>query len=189
MMSTPKGSIPTAGSTAGAPADTAPRASGDGNKWRESWTAEQEIVPPRPEQAAPDAAIRLQKTKATRRSRPRRIPGSADALLMLTKCPVVATPIPRHHVERRGPDGSRIILDRATSEQFVVYSPRLVPEFRAGHHAGLWYLRRASEPGATPSSAGYPSARAAVQALLAGQWRAVRSPSRSAGKRIRVIWS
>jgi hypothetical protein len=188
-MSTPKGSIPTAGSSADAPADTAPRASGDGNKWRESWTAEQEIVPPRPEQAAPDAATRLQKTKATRRSRPRRIPGSADALLMLTKCPVVATLIPRHHVERPGPDGSRMILDRATNEQFVVYSPRLVPEFRAGHHAGLWYLRRVTEPGTTPSSAGYPSARAATQALLAGQWRAGRSRTRSGGKRIRVIWS
>jgi hypothetical protein len=188
-MSTPNGSIPTAGSTAGSAADAGPCASGDGNKWREFWTAEQEIVPPRPEQAAPDPAIRLQKTNANRRSRPRRIPGSANALLMLTKCPVVATPIPRHHVERRGPDGSRMILDRATSEQFVVYVPRLVPEFRAGHHAGLWYFRRVTEPGTTPSSAGYPSARAAVQALLAGQWRAIRSRSRSAGKRIRVIWS
>ena len=188
-MSTPNGSIPTANGAAGAPADTTPCAGGDGNRRREFWTPEQEIVPPQPEQVAPDAASRLQKTKATRRSRPRRIPGSADALSMLTKCPVVATPIPRHHVERRGPDGSRMILDRATSEQFVVYSPRLVPEFRAGHHAGLWYLRRVTEPGTTPSSAGYPSARAAMQALLAGQWGAVRSRSRSAGKRIRVIWS
>ena len=57
---------------------------------------------------------------------------------MLTKCPVFATPA-RHHVERRGPDGSRLVTDRAMSERFVVYLPRRVAEFGAGHRAGLWY--------------------------------------------------
>jgi hypothetical protein len=107
---------------------------------------------------------------------------------MLTLRPVFATPVPRHHVEPRGPDGSRLVHDRATNERFVVYSPRLVHEFRAGHRAGLWYLRPIAELDTTPRSAGFPSAHAAVEALRAGTWRASRSRRQSAGKPCRVIW-
>jgi hypothetical protein len=107
---------------------------------------------------------------------------------MLTLRPVFATPVPRHHVEPRGPDGSRLVHDRATNERFVVYSPRLVPEFRGGHRAGLWYLRPIAELGAKPRSAGFPSVSAAVDALLAGNWRASRPRRQPAGKPCRVIW-
>lgn len=107
---------------------------------------------------------------------------------MLTLRPVIATPVPRHHVERRGPDGSRLVHDRATNQWFVVYSPRLVPEFRAGHKAGRWYLRPVTEFGTTPRSEGFASALAAVEALRADNWRPSAAGRRPAGKRCRVIW-
>jgi hypothetical protein len=53
----------------------------------------------------------------------------------------------------------------------VVYSPRFVYQFRAGHHAGLWYLRPARDAGATPRSKGFHTAQAAVEALRGGVWR------------------
>ncbi len=130
----------------------------------------------------------IKKSKGARRHWPPRIPGSREALNMLMLRPVFATPVPRHHVEPRGPDGSRLVHDRATNERFVVYSPRLVHEFRAGHHAGLWYLRPIAQRGATPTSAGFPSVRAAVEALHAGNWKASRSRSKPAAKPCRIIW-
>ena len=105
-----------------------------------------------------------------------RVPGSRHALSMLTKCPVFATPVPRHHVERRAPDGSRLVMDRATSERFVVYLPRRVAEFGAGHRAGLWYLRSVTEVGDHATQRGLPvgSCRRAGTASrqLAGRPRA-----------------
>ena len=77
---------------------------------------------------------------------------------MLTLRPVFTTPVPRHHVESRAADGALVVHDRATSEQFVVYSPRFVDQFRAGHHAGLWYMRPARDVGATPRSRGFRTA-------------------------------
>jgi hypothetical protein len=83
------------------------------------------------------------------------------------------------------------VHDRATSERFVVYSPRFVDEFRAGHHAGLWYLRATTNVGVTPQSAGFPTVRAAVDALRTGQWGPshLRPDHRRPGKRCRVMWS
>ena len=122
---------------------------------------------------------------------PPRYPGSAEALNMLTLRPVFTTPVPRHHVESRAPDGSRLVHDRATSERFVVYSPRFVDQFKAGHRAGLWYLRPSTDVEATPRSVGFPTALAAVEAVRAGEWRLSRShPDRDRpGKPCRVIWS
>lgn len=130
------------------------------------------------------------KSKTPRRRRTRHS-GSAGALKMLTLHPVFAIPVPRHHVEPRGPDGSRLVHDRATSELFVVYSPRFVDQFRAGHHSGLWYLRATSDVGATPRSVGFATARAAVEAVRAGQWKLANSHADQshAGRRCRVIWS
>jgi hypothetical protein len=110
---------------------------------------------------------------------------------MLTLRPVFATSVPRHHVESRAADGSRLIHDRATSEQFVVYSPRFVDQFRAGHHAGLWYLRGSTDVGTTPRSAGFATLRAAVLALRTGDWRlSHRRPEHNrARKSCRIIWS
>jgi hypothetical protein len=61
-----------------------------------------------------------------------------------------------------------LVHDRATSDKFVVYSPRFVQQFHAGYHAGLWYLRRVMDRETTPRSVGFPTARAAVEALRAG---------------------
>jgi hypothetical protein len=161
------------------------------NRRAESSILHGEIVPPRPEPAEPLASARHHKRKKSKARWPPRYPGCAAALSMLTLRPVFATPVPRHHVERKAPDGSRQVYDRAASERFVVYSPRFVYQFRAGHHAGLWYLRPLTDVGAIPRSVGFPTARAAVEALRAGDWR----PSRSSPYRdrhpkpCRVSWS
>jgi hypothetical protein len=110
---------------------------------------------------------------------------------MLTLRPVFATPVPRHHIESRAPDGSRLVHDRATSEWFVVYSPRFVDQFKAGHRAGLWYLRPSADVEGTPRSVGFSTVRAAVEAVRAGDWSLSRSrPDRERpGKPCSVIWS
>ena len=110
---------------------------------------------------------------------------------MLTLRPVFTTPVPRHHVEPRAADGALVVYDRATSEQFVVYSPRFVYQFRAGHHAGLWYLRPQRDAGATPRSKGFHTAQAAVDALRGGAWRLPDAKGRMArrGTSCRISWS
>ena len=133
----------------------------------------------------------MAKSKPARPAWPARIPGCTEALTMLALRPVFATPVPRHHVEPRTADGSRLVHDRATSEQFVVYSPRFVDQFRAGHRTGLWYLRAATDVGTKPRSVGFATARAAVLALRTGIWRLSHSrPDHSpARKPCRIIWS
>jgi hypothetical protein len=150
-----------------------------------------EIVPPRPEPAGPVTRARHHRSKLAKARWPPRYPGCAEALNMLTLRPVFATPVPRHHVAPKAPDGSRLVYDRATNERFVVYLPRFVNQFRVGHHAGLWYVRRLTDVGATPRSGGFPTARAAVEALRAGLWRPLRSsPYRDRPpKPCRIIWS
>jgi hypothetical protein len=110
---------------------------------------------------------------------------------MLTLRPVSTMPVPRHHIESRAPDGSRLVHDRATSERFVVYSPRFDDQFKAGHRAGLWYLRPSTDVEATPRSVGFATALAAVEAVRAGEWKLFRArPDRDRpGKPCRVIWS
>jgi hypothetical protein len=110
---------------------------------------------------------------------------------MLTLRPVFTTPVPRHHVEPRAADGALMVHDRATSDQFVVYSPRFVYEFRGGHHAGLWYLRHATDVGATPQSAGFRTAQAAVEALRGGGWRLPGAKTRvhDRATNCRIRWS
>ena len=110
---------------------------------------------------------------------------------MLTLRPVFTTPVPRHHVEPRAADGTLVVHDRATNEQFVVYSPRFVYQFRAGHHAGLWYLRPARDAGATPRSKAFHTAQAAVEALRGGVWRLQDAKGRIArrGTSCRISWS
>jgi hypothetical protein len=148
---------------------------------------------PRPCLPAPDTAL-PSLSQNCRKSRVRRqltIPGSAEALSMLTLLPVFTTPVPRHHIEPRAVDGSLMIHDRATSDQFVVYSPRFVSQFRAGHRAGLWYLRPATDVGVAPQSAGFRSAEAAVEALRGGAWRPQSAKTRVHDRATvcRVRWS
>jgi hypothetical protein len=141
--------------------------------------------------AEPATAVRSRKGNTSRPRWPPAYPGSAEALCLLTLRPVFATPVPRHHVAPRAPDGKLVVDDRATGEQFVVYSPRFIFQFRAGHHAGRWYLRPADDVGTAPQSVGFPAPHAALEALRAGGWRLPHS--RGDRKRncspCRVIWS
>jgi hypothetical protein len=132
-----------------------------------------------------------QSCKNARRRRQRTYPGSAEALSMLTLRPVFTAPVPRHHVEPRAADGALVVHDRATSDQFVVYSPRFVYQFRAGHHAGLWYLRPATDVGVTPRSAGFRTAQAAIEALRDGGWRlpGAKTPGHHRANNCRIRWS
>lgn len=149
------------------------------------------LPPPRllPQDRA--AAAQSQECKTSSRRKRRTYPGSAEALSMLTLRPVFTTPVPRHHVEPRAADGTLVVHDRATNEQFVVYSPRFVYQFRAGHHAGLWYLRPVRDDGATPRSKGFHTAQAAVEALRGGVWRLPDAKGRMArrGTSCRISWS
>ncbi len=149
-----------------------------------------EIMAPS-EPGSPERRDLSRKSRPSTLRWPARYPGCVEALKMLTLRPVLATPLPRHHVEPRAVDGSRLVHDRATSERFVVYSPRFVEEFRAGHRAGLWYLRTTNDLGTAPRSKGFSTAGGAVDALRAGVWRVSRShpePNR-ARKPFRVRWS
>jgi hypothetical protein len=102
---------------------------------------------------------------------------------------IFAMPVPRHHVEPRAPDGSRLVHDRATNQRFVVYSPRFVYQFRAGHRAGRWYLRLTTDAGTAPRSVEFPTALDAILALRAGDWRLSHPRRHRPAKRCRVIWS
>jgi hypothetical protein len=138
-----------------------------------------------------DTAVRPQKRKASRQRSHRTYPGSIEMLAMLTLRPVFATPVPRYHVEPRAADGAILVHDRATSEQFVVYLPRFVSQFQAGHQARLWYLRLVTDIGVTPRSAGFPTAHAAVEALRAGVWSVPRANRTGDPRRTRckIKWS
>jgi hypothetical protein len=141
--------------------------------------------------AEPVMTVRSRKSERVERRGSPAYPGSAEALSLLTLHPVFATPVPRHHIEPRAPDGTRWVHDRATSEQFAVYSPRFVIQFRAGHRSGLWYLRPATDLGITPRSVGFRTRLAAVEALRAGGWMPGRSIPECERRRrpCRIIWS
>jgi hypothetical protein len=151
-----------------------PESSGQGRKSEnvlEPSATSGQRTSPRTTSPGASAAARARKDKKTRPRWPPVVPGSAAALALLTLRPVGATPVPRHHIAPRAADGARRIHDRATSEQFVVYSPRFISQFQAGHQAGLWYLRLAADRGSTPRSVGFRTSRAAVEALGTGRWR------------------
>ncbi len=121
----------------------------------------------------------------------RPVPPSASvyALAMLTRQPVYSAPVPRFHIESRVVDASLLVADRASGERFQVYTPRFVSQFRAGHRAGLWYVRRTTDVEITPRSPGFATARDAVEALRAGSW-SLSAPSRERRRgSYRVYWS
>ena len=120
--------------------------------------------------AGPAASLRPEMIETIKRRRHQKCRGCEATMAMLTLRPVFATPIARHHVEPRSPDGTLTVHDRATNDRFLVYSPRFDHQFRAGHKAGKWYLRRLTDLGAAPRSPAFPAAAAAVKALQAGRW-------------------
>jgi hypothetical protein len=106
---------------------------------------------------------------------------------MLTRLPIFAAHVPEVHIGPRGTDGSILVVDRASDRRFLVYTPRLDSQFRAGYRAGLWYLRTSGDVEPSPRSPGFPTAAAAIDTL-----RLSRSlPPRGVSPRplCRVIWS
>jgi hypothetical protein len=139
--------------------------------------------------APPASTARVEMSQAGKRRRQRKARECQAAMTLLTLRPVFATPVPRLHVEPKAPDGTLLIHDRATSDSFVVYSPRFHRQFHAGHHAGKWYLRPLQDLGAAPCSPAFPAAGLAVDALRTGRWRTSAETSFTSRKRPRVIWS
>jgi hypothetical protein len=114
---------------------------------------------------------------------------SAHALAMLARQPVFMASLPRFHVVPRGIDGTLLVVDRASDEQFAVYTPRFTPQFRAGHLYGHWYLRPMDEVGPAPRSPAFRTAKEAVDAICARRRGPSTSPVEPRHARIRVIWS
>jgi hypothetical protein len=135
------------------------------------------------------AAERRDVAKTVKRRYQRRFRGCQAAIAMLTLRPVFTTPIPRHRVEPKAPDGTLIIHDRTTHDSFVIYSPRFVHQFHAGHQAGKWYLRPLTDLGPAPCSQAFPAAGLAVNALRAGRWSIAAETCCRSRTSPRVIWS
>jgi hypothetical protein len=119
-------------------------------------------------QDSENSSHRPNATPAKKWRRPR-YPCSAQALALLTLHPVQTSAVPLLHIGTRAPNGTLMVYDRASGRRFVVYSPRFIHEFRAGHRTGLWYFRSATNVEPDPQSQGYTTARAALEALRLGQ--------------------
>jgi hypothetical protein len=106
---------------------------------------------------------------------------------MLTRQPISAVPVPQVHIGPRGADGSILVDDRASVRRFLVYTPRLDSQFRAGYRAGLWYVRTSGDVEPLPRSRGFPTAVAAIATLRFPQ----SLPPQAVSPRPlrRVIWS
>ena len=106
---------------------------------------------------------------------------------MLTRQPIFADPVPQVHIGPRGADGSILVDDRASDRRFLVYTPRLDSQFRAGHRAGLWYVRTPGDVEPSPRSPGFSHCRRGHRYTSAPP----EPPPRAASPRTlcRVIWS
>jgi hypothetical protein len=129
----------------------------------------------RPSEPGTAGQSRDRKRVKPRRSSPG--PASWRALTMLLQWPVYAVPAPRLHVGPRTPGGTRIVSDRTSGEQFVLYTPRFDHQFHSGHRAGRWYLRPVKDVGAAPRSWSFSSAGATIDALRDGRWSLPAPPS------------
>jgi hypothetical protein len=106
---------------------------------------------------------------------------------MLTRQPIFAAPVLQVHVSPRGADGSIQVDDRASDRRFVVYTPRLESQFRAGYRAGQWYVRTPGDVEPSPRSPGFPTPVAAIDMLRSP--RSLTPRAASPGPRSRVFWS
>jgi hypothetical protein len=127
---------------------------------------------------------------ATRKpSRRPKAPTSARDLAMLNTAPLGGFALPRLHVEPRRADGGLRVLDRPSGTHVLVYTPRHTCQFNAGHRAGRWYVRSLTHVGGEPQSPGFDTARAAVEAVGRGDWRARPArPVAASPAPLRVIW-
>jgi hypothetical protein len=117
-----------------------------------------------------ESQVRSTDSKPTKGRGPAPRSSSVHALVMLTRQPVNAAPVPRFHISPRVVDASLLLTDRASGEQFLVYTPRFISQFRAGHRTGLWYVRRRTDLGVAPRSSGFETTRDAVEALRTESW-------------------
>ncbi len=139
--------------------------------------------------ASPASTARINTSKTSKRRGQRKVRECQAAMTLLALRPVFATPVPRLHVGPKAPDGTLLIHDRATSDSFVVYSPRFDRQFLAGHHAGKWYLRPLKDLGVAPRSPAFPAAGLAVDALRTERWSTSAEATFTSRERPRVIWS
>lgn len=118
------------------------------------------------------------------------VPTSARDLAMLRTAPLGGFALPRLHVEPRQADGGLRVLDRPSGTHVLIYTPRHLGQFRAGHRAGRWYVRSLTHVGGQPQSLDFDTARAAVEAVGRGAWkpRPTRAAAASSAPRLRVIW-
>jgi hypothetical protein len=114
---------------------------------------------------------------------------SMRAPSLLTQQSVFAPTLPRFHVKPKWVDGTLMVYDRASDEEFRVYTPRFASQFLTGHRYGLWYLRIAGDVGLAPRSHGFPTPGDAIEALQSGCWRPSTPPPDRPHARCRVIWS
>jgi hypothetical protein len=107
---------------------------------------------------------------------------------MLTLLPLHAAAVPRVHVGSRQPDGALRVFDRPTGQELLVYTPRFTAQFRAGHRAGLWYVRPLIYVGVGPQSQAFVTARRAIEAVSAGRWSLALAACIRSRPLPRVIW-
>jgi hypothetical protein len=108
---------------------------------------------------------------------------------MLTHQPLCPTSVPRFHIKSSGVDSTLFVVDRVSGEQYQVYTPSFVSQFRAGYRAGLWYVRRTTDVEITPRSEGFATASDAVEGLRASSW-SLSAPARDRRPGCcRVYWS
>jgi hypothetical protein len=129
---------------------------------------------------------------APRKTRTTRLPfyrNCRQALAMLTLAPVFATPVPRLSVEPRSPDGGLRVLDRATGERYLIYTPRFRAQFQSGHIARMWYVRPVANAGVSVQSRAFPTAHGAIESVREGRWRPAGALAPGRARWPRVIWS
>jgi hypothetical protein len=108
---------------------------------------------------------------------------------MLARLPIDAAPVPCLHVQACLADGTLRVLDRPTGRQLIIYTPRYTPQFRAGHRARRWYVRRSAHLGCEPESPSFATARSAIEAVATGRWSLDSLRSLRAGLPLRVFWT
>jgi hypothetical protein len=134
-------------------------------------------------------AVQFTDSKPAKLRRPAMRSSSAHALAMLTRQPVYSAPVPQFHIEARVVDATLFVGDRASGDRFQVYTPRFVSQFRAGHRAGLWYVRRTTDVEITPRGPGFATASDAVESLRAGSWSGSAPALDRRRESYRVFWA
>lgn len=126
------------------------------------------------------------------RSRARSRTSSSRALFLLTVHPVSPTELaelPRLSIKPL-PSGGAMVHDRAGDATFFLYQPTTGHQFRSGHQAKQWYLRRAGDVANTPFSRPFATRDQALAAIRDGSWDLISNHTdRKPVRRVPVSWS